>query len=187
MHRLWMAGVGLLISAAAMFAQGQIATASSSEPFQLHGALVKPGQGVPFWPVMSGDLIQAGTEPVTIRFRDGSTIILAAGSDATLTLDGTTPVFNLTAGSAEYQLRTSSTIELEALGSPLAQTSAAVPAGEYSVRVPARKVGGAPKITGGFWTTSHLLWIIGGAAAAAGIAFAAIELSSSGGPQATNP
>jgi hypothetical protein len=39
------------------FAQTQVGTITSSRPFQLRGANVNPGPGVPTWPVMPSDVI----------------------------------------------------------------------------------------------------------------------------------
>src|SRR5258706_14466037 len=88
------------------FAQTQMATITSDSPFQLRGASVAPGQGVPSWPAMPGDVIQAGQTPLTLTFNDGSTIVLAPGSVAKIDLSGKTPLFQLQSGSAHYELKT---------------------------------------------------------------------------------
>ena len=96
-------------------AQTQIATITSESAFQLRGVGVTPGQGVPSWPVMPGDTILAGQSPLTLTFSDGSTIILSPGGTAKVDLAGKTPVFKLESGSANYMLKTISSVKLEQL------------------------------------------------------------------------
>lgn len=164
MRRLWVICISLLAFAVTMLAQGQIATVTSSSSFQLGGATVTPGQGVPSWPITSGDTIKAGSSPVTITFPDGSTITLTPGSQATLTLQGTMPVFNLQSGTAQYDLKTTSSVRLEALSSavtPKTPAGRTEPAGSYSIR--------GNKVVAGFWTAGHTAAVLGGAGAAAGL------------------
>jgi hypothetical protein len=102
----------LVIVALVAIAQAQIATVTSDGPFQLRGANVAPGQGVPSWPVLPGNTIKAGTMPATITFPDGSTIILAPGASATVNLEGQTPVFQLENGAAHYNLKDLKSVKL---------------------------------------------------------------------------
>ena len=97
-----------------VWAQAPVATVTSSGPFELRGANVTPGQGVPSWPGLAGDTIKAGNTPVTVTFPDRSTIILNPGSSAKLDLSGQTPVFQLTSGSASYSLKTLTAVKLMA-------------------------------------------------------------------------
>src|ERR1035438_9878724 len=90
----------LLASVSLMFAQGQLATVTSTAPFQLRGATVTTDQGVPSWPVMPGDAIKAGSAPVIVSFLDGSTVTLQPGSSARVTASGETPSFLLECGAA---------------------------------------------------------------------------------------
>src|SRR5579862_8661728 len=98
--------------AVAVLAQTQVATITSDSPFQLRGASVTPGQGIPSWPVMPGDTIQAGQTPLTLTFSDGSTIVLSPGATAKVDLAGKTPVFQLEKGTAHYSLKTLSSVKL---------------------------------------------------------------------------
>jgi hypothetical protein len=98
--------------AAACWGQNQIATVSSPSAFTLRGAPVNPGLGVPSWPVLAGDTIKSGNSPVTITFSDGSTITLNSGAEATLDLSGQIPVFRLTKGSASYNLKTLTSVQV---------------------------------------------------------------------------
>lgn len=111
--------------AAAAFGQNQVATVSSPSTFTLRGASVNPGQGVPDWPVLARDTIQAGTSPTTVTFPDGSTITLNPGAEATVNLNGQTPVFRLLKGSAQYALKTLTSVQLMSGNQVVALTSLA--------------------------------------------------------------
>lgn len=151
------------------WAQTQVATVTSAGPFQLRGASVTPGQGVPSWPVMPGDEIKAGSTPVTVTFADGSTITLAPGSSAKIDLTGQTPVFQLLSGSAQYSLKTTSAVKLMEINKLV------TPSGMTGVL----QIGNATK-GAGWWTTGHTVAMVGGSAAAAGLGFG-IEHAVSGG------
>jgi hypothetical protein len=97
--------------AASCWGQIQV-NASSPSSFTLRGATIGTGQGVPSWPVLTGDTVKAGKAPVTLTFSDGSTITLDPGAEATLDLSGKTPVFKLMKGTAEYALKTPASVEL---------------------------------------------------------------------------
>jgi hypothetical protein len=158
-------------------AQTQIATVTSSAPFRLRGAQVTPGQGVPSWPVMASDTIIAGTAPVSITFPDGSSITLTPGSQATISMQGAMPVFNLQSGTAQYSLRSALAVRLEARNKPVTPVTPAgraEPAGVYSVGEAARG--------GGFWTPGHKAAVILGSAAAAGVGVGVALAEASSGP-----
>jgi ferric-dicitrate binding protein FerR (iron transport regulator) len=104
--------VGLFVFTNGAWAQNQVATVSSPAPFQLRGAAVTPGQGVPAWPVMPGDEIIAGDAPVTVTFPDGSSVILGVASKARIDMSGQTPEFDLESGSAQFSLKTLSSVIL---------------------------------------------------------------------------
>ncbi|MGB2886294.1 MAG: hypothetical protein WBC04_01230 [Candidatus Acidiferrales bacterium] len=104
--------VGLFVFTNGVWAQNQVATASSPAPFQLRGASVTPGQGVPGWPVMPGDAIIAGDAPVTVTFPDGSWVILGAASRARIEMSGQTPEFDLDSGTGQFSLKTLSSVIL---------------------------------------------------------------------------
>jgi hypothetical protein len=136
-------------------AQTQVATVTSTSPFQLRGVGVTPGQGVPSWPVMPGDTIQAGQTPLTLSFSDGSSIVLSPGATAKVDLAGKTPVFQLQSGSAHYMLKTLSSVKLEQLKATVNPKDVI---GDLTV--------GSEKLPAGWWTTGHTLAVIGGAAGA---------------------
>ena len=146
----------LLAAAAVMCAQTQVATVTSTAPFQLRGANVSTDQGVPSWPVLPGDAIKAGSQPVVITFPDGSIITLQSGSSAKITLSGATPAFQLECGAARYTLSALSAVKLNDPAPQPQLTSA------YNM--------GCNK-PAGWWTTGHTTLVLGGAAAAAGLAF----------------
>jgi len=150
----WLAAC-LLLSLAA-FAQSQMAIVTSDSPFQLRGATVNPGQGVPSWPVMPGDTIQAGGTPLFLTFPDGSMIVLAAGASAKVYLTGQTagqtPTFDLQHGSAHYTLKSQTSVKLLEGGKNVAATSLI---GDLQI--------GNAKPTSGWWTTGHTTAVIAGA------------------------
>ena len=141
-----------------VFAQTQIATITSDSPFQLRGANVTPGQGVPSWPLMPGDTILAGQTPLTVTFPDGSTIILSPGSSAKVDLAGQTPVFQLENGSVHYSLKSVSAVKL------MEMSRSVTPKGI----VGDLQLGVSPA-PAGWWTTGHTVAVVAAAGAAAGL------------------
>jgi len=148
----------------AALAQNQVATVSSDTAFQLRGANIAPGQGVPNWPVMPGDAIKAGETPVTVSFPDGSTIVLAPRSSAKIGLAGQKPVFQLLGGSAHYSLKDLNSIVLMAGKDTVAAKDLV---GDLAL--------GGNKPSAGWWTTSHTVAVVGGAAAATGLAIGVVQ------------
>src|ERR1039458_3493016 len=102
----------LLAAVSMLFAQTQVATVTSTAPFQLRGANVTTDQGVPSWPVMPGDAIKAGSAPVVVSFAGGSSVTLEPGSSAKITIAGQTPSFLLECGAARYSLSALSAVKL---------------------------------------------------------------------------
>jgi len=116
---------GLLMAALLVFAvgakaQGQIATATSSEAFELRGASVSTTNGVPSWPVMPGDVIVSGDAPVTLTFADGSKIVMSVLSKSTVTLENGVPTFDLQSGLADYSLKSPGAVQLKVYDKTLA-------------------------------------------------------------------
>jgi hypothetical protein len=146
----------LLASACWTFAQGQLASVTSTVPFELRGATITTDQGVPSWPVMPGDAIKAGSAPVVITFAGGSTITLEPGSSAKVEMSGGTPSFVLQSGTARYTLSALTAVKVNDPASPKI-------AGVYTID--------SKKPVAGWWTTGHTVLLLGGAAAAAGLAF----------------
>jgi hypothetical protein len=162
MHRPGRLVATLVVLAIVAWAQTQVATITSDGPFQLRGANVAPEQGVPSWPVMPGDTIQAGDKPLTVTFEDGSQIVLAPGSSAKVDLQGKTPVFQLETGSARYSLKALDSVKLISLNNPVTPKEIS---GILQVADP--KNAGAPA---GWWTTAHTTEVLVGSGAAAGLA-----------------
>ena len=84
------------------------------------------------------------------------------------------PVFNLQSGTAQYALKTTSSVKLEALAKTVAPTTAAgrtEPAGSFSI--------GGNKAAG-FWTPGHTALVVVGAGAAAGLGVGIYEATSGG-------
>lgn len=156
----------LLAAVTLMCAQGQVATVTSTAPFQLRGANVTTDQGVPSWPVMPGDAIQAGSAPVVISFAGGSSVTQEPGSSARITISGQTPMFHLECGAARYSLSALSAVKLNDPVSPSKLASV------YSITC------NKPV---GWWTTGHTALVLGGTAAAAGLGFG-ISAATSAGP-----
>jgi hypothetical protein len=155
----------LLAAVTLMFAQGQVATVTSTAPFQLRGANVTTDQGVPSWPVTPGDTFKAGSAPVVITFAGGSSVILDPGSSAKITISGQTPTFLLECGTARYTLSALSAVKVNDPVSPQKLT------GVYTM---------ACNKPAGWWTSGHTLLVLGGAAAAAGLAFGVSSALSGG-------
>jgi hypothetical protein len=116
---------GLLMTALLVFAvgakaQGQIATATSSEAFELRGASVSTTNGVPSWPVMPGDVVVSGDAPVTLTFADGSKITMSVLSKGTVTMENGVPTFDLQSGLADYSLKSPGAVQLKVYDKTLA-------------------------------------------------------------------
>jgi hypothetical protein len=155
----------LLAAVTLMCAQSQVATVTSTAPFQLRGANVTTDQGVPSWPVMPGDAIKAGSAPLVTTFADGSSVILDPGSSAKISISGYTPTFQLECGTARYTLSALSAVKVNDPVSPPKLSGVYT----FSCNKPA-----------GWWTTGHTVLVLGGAAGAAGLAFG-ISSAVSGG------
>ena len=166
MYRLMFVLTAFLAAAFVLCAQDQVATVTSTASFQLRGANVTTDQGVPSWPVMPGDAIEAGKAPVVISFAGGSSVTLNPGSSAKITMSGQTPVFQLECGTARYSLSALSAVKLNDPVSPPKLSSV------YSL---------ACNKPAGWWTTGHTALVLGGAAGAAGLAFG-ISSATNGGP-----
>jgi hypothetical protein len=164
MHRPGRLVTTLAVLAIVAWAQTQVATITSDGPFQLRGANVAPEQGVPSWPVMPGDTIQAGDKPLTVTFEDGSQIVLAPGSSARVDLSGKTPVFQLETGSAHYSLKALDSVKLMAVNNTVTPKDLA---GILQV--------GGQKDSTGWWTAGHTTAVLVGSGAAAGLAVGIVK------------
>ncbi len=163
--------------AAAVVGVGQkpIGNVTSSAPFELRGAAVNPGQGVPSWPVLAGDDLKAGTALTIVTFTDGSVVTLEPGSTSHFSIVGSTstPVFRLVLGVANYSLRGLNSVRLMV--------------GEKHITVTSLKgtLKAGSKISsggGGFWTPTHTVLVVAGVggATAAGLGIGAA--TSNGSP-----
>jgi hypothetical protein len=162
--------VSVFIAAVAR-GQVQVATVSSPSAFTLRGAIVNPEQGVPDWPVLAGNTIKAGSAPATLIFPESSTIVLNPGAEATVGLSGQTPVFQLLKGSAQYSLKTLTSVQLKEASQSVSVTKLAGVLGEAG-----RKSGAGPWT----WAAAHPFWGIAGTAAAAGLGVGVAEATSGG-------
>lgn len=159
----------IMVVTVCSWAQSQVGTVTSTAPFELRGANVTPGQGVPSWPVTPGDTIKSGRESVTITFPDGSSVILDPNSTAKVDLSGKTPVVQLINGSMHYALKSSSSVKLAAAGKPVATSH----------------LSGVVKLSNGrvatgFWTPGHTAAVVGAAAGATATGVAVTESTSGG-------
>jgi hypothetical protein len=169
----------ILISAV-VFAMGagawattEVATLSSSGPFELRGASITPGQGVPAWPVLAGDRISSQKTVVTFTFPDGSLVTLGASSQVSVEVSGRTPVFRLEGGTAQYSLRSLTAVKLMALNTTV---SPAELSGHYGLDTTTVKgVAAAPGANSGAKATLAL------SAVAAAASFSALGYSVSQG------
>ena len=158
----------LLAAVTLMYAQGQVATVTSTAPFQLRGANVTTDQGVPSWPVMPGDTIQAGSAPVIITFAGGSSVALEPGSSAKITISGQTPSFQLECGTARYSLSALSAVKLNDPVSPPKLT------GVYSIT--------CKRAAAGWWTPGRTAFLLAGAVGVAGVSFGIAAAVNGGAP-----
>jgi hypothetical protein len=142
------------------FAQTQLATITSSGPFQLRGAKVATGGGVPSWPVLAGDVIKTGSSAATVTFPDGSFIVIAPGSEARIELVNQAPLFQLNACAIHYSLKTPGSVQLQVGGAPVSLTDLV---GDSKI--------GTCHVSSGWWTTGHTIAVVGvaGGAAALGV------------------
>lgn len=151
----------------------RVATATSKSTFKLKGADVNPA-GVPNWPVEVGDELQAGGQPVTLTFADGSVVSLAPGAKGRVEMKGGEAVFVLTWGEALYKLKSTTAVVLMAEDK---QVKPSTVQGKYCVGCSGRQAGT-------FWTaknTALVLAAAGGAAAGVGVA------ATQGGPASVSP
>ncbi len=173
MYRVLVGVILLFALVGLMFGQGtKVATATSSQPFTLHGETVNPS-GVPSWPVMAGDEIVAGSAPVTLTFSDGSRISLAPGSKAKLEEAGGKVVFRLLVGEAAYDLKQLNSVTLFAFDKMVK------PAGFRGTYAMA----GAKRAAAKFWTAKNMALVFGGAAAAA----VGLGVAAANGPGSVSP
>jgi hypothetical protein len=109
------------------FAATPVASVSTSQPFTLDGHSVS-AKGVDSWPLVIGDEVATSTSPATISFRDGSSIALAAKSDAKISGTSAEPVFLLVSGSLDYNLAKNSKVSVTNLQQPAKHNKARVAA-----------------------------------------------------------
>jgi ferric-dicitrate binding protein FerR (iron transport regulator) len=87
----------LVSTAATLLAAGPVGSVTSSSSFVLRGAAVNV-QGVPSWPLASGDDIIAGSDSAAVELKDGSTVILDANAHAIVDTIGGVVSFRLLSG-----------------------------------------------------------------------------------------
>jgi len=103
-----------LISAVVAMAASPVATVTSAAPFRISGATA-PVDGVPNWPLATGDELVMGKAPGMIRFRDGTQIYVLPNSR--LQVGGTpgSPAVRLTRGGVAYRFAKNSSVQISAL------------------------------------------------------------------------
>jgi hypothetical protein len=97
---LSLAVLALALCAWAVIPVGRV---SSSQPFEMNGAMV-PVEGVPSWPLSAGDVIVTHSAPATVIFRGGSQVILEPNSTLKIEFKDKKPVIRLLHGSGKYYL-----------------------------------------------------------------------------------
>jgi hypothetical protein len=166
-----MRAAGIVLMAATVWAQTQVATVTSSTAFTLRGAAITPGQGVPMWPVLAGDDVTAGNAITIVTFPDGSVITLAPGAAGKFGLVNGQPSFELAGGTAHYSLKSKKAVVMIVGGQTVALTN-------ETGTLPLSAAKG-----GGFWTAGHIAAVaIVGGAAAAGAGVAASDATGGGAP-----
>ncbi len=164
------------ITAASAWAQTQIATVTSASPFTLRGESMAVGQGVPDFPVLDGDLIKAGTKAATVLLPDRSTLALAPGSEARMTVSGGKVVFQILSGSVRYSLKAKDAVVLMAGGHTI------VPAALAGVLSSDGSQAAAAAATVGWWTAGHTVAVVAVGAAVAGTVGGVAATVNSGTP-----
>lgn len=107
-----MAGIVLLTTAGlTAWAAGPVASVSSGKDFSLKGSMA-PVAGVPSYPVMSGDEIQAGNASTVLRFRDGSSVTLSPRSLARVENRGSSIAVRVLSGGGAYSFTPGSSVQL---------------------------------------------------------------------------
>jgi len=139
--------------------RAKAATATATAPFKLRGAEVNP-VGVPSWPVMAGDEIEAGTGPVTLTFDDGSKVALSPGAKGMVEVRNGKVVFVLKDGEALYDMKGPDSVTLMAQGKPVNPSAMQ---GTYCVGC----TGKAAART--FWTPRNTALVLAGAGAGVGV------------------
>jgi len=165
----------ILLAATVAFAQNQVATITSSDPFYLRGATITPGQGVPTWPGLAGDDVKAGNALTIVTFSDGSVVTLSPGSEGKIDLVNGKPEFKLLHGSADYSLKSTSAVELVACDrkvNPKALAGVLTDCGKS----------GAGAAGGGAWTAAHTAAVVLAVGGAAGLAVGIYESQVSNAP-----
>lgn len=139
-------------------AQRQLATVMSGSAFKLRGANVTPSLAIPSWPVLPGDSVKAGVLPLTLRFTDGSVVVVSPGGRATLQLADGLPVFVLESESAHYTLTAPGAMRLFARSAPVEPEELS---GEIDV--------GTRRLPPEWWTPRNAGLLLAGAAAISGV------------------
>jgi hypothetical protein len=169
--------IATLIGVTSAWAQNQIATVTSSAPFTLRGAPVTPGQGVPTWPILAGDTVNAGTAITIVTFPDGSVLELAPGAEAKVDIVNGKPVVQLLSGSARYSLKSTSAVQLMEASQTVTPKNLV---GILSVGNTRPAAAAAGSTGTSWWTFGHTALVIAGAAAAAGIGYGISQATQGG-------
>ena len=103
MFRTVALALAVLARAACTRAASPLGSISSAQPFDLNGSSV-PVAGVPAGPVTAGDVVATHSAPATIDFLDGSRVILAEDSKASIEAKAGKSVLRFLQGSGEYSL-----------------------------------------------------------------------------------
>lgn len=160
MTRVLRTAVTFVASSVLIWAQTQVGTVTSSASFRLRGATISPGQGVPSWPVLPGDVVKAGNAQTIVTLADGSVISLEPGAEGNFDLTGDKPQFQLVSGTVNYTLKSPTSANLLSGDKTITPTGLS---GSYSRNGQANK-------PVGFWTPAHTALVVagvGGATAAA--------------------
>lgn len=149
MRKYVLISAALLALGAGTWATTEVATLSCPGPFELRGASVTPGQGVPAWPALAGDKIASQETPVTFTFGDGSLVTLGSSSQASIEMSGRTPVFRLQSGTAHYSLKSLTAVKLMALNTIVSPAELSGRYGLDPAPQGATTAGGTPAMSSG--------------------------------------
>lgn len=113
MYRQVLLVASFLFTVCILPAASQIAEITSGESYRLSGASI-PVAAVPSWPAVSGDVVETVGSALSMRFADGSRVVLDANSRAKLIQVGKTAQVELLSGSAAFSLKGDSAVEVVA-------------------------------------------------------------------------
>ena len=129
-------GLVFVLMAAGLAAAQPIATVTAGRSVSVNGVDVST-QGIPTWPLVSGDEITTSNEPAIVTLNDGSRFMLEKNSKVKISRCSET-VVEVFQGTLTYQFASGSKAQLCVLGRPLKPATMAQ--GTINIETPGRAV-----------------------------------------------